>query len=58
MYVLILMVCQSTFNCTEAEIISVHPTLAVCEAEMERRFDEIEDGQAVMCIENSEAEST
>ena len=58
MYILILMVCQSTFHCTEAEIIDVFPTMATCEAAMEERFPELESGQATMCIENSEAEKT
>lgn len=57
MYVLLIMSCK-LFTCTDAEIVSVHPTMATCEQAMERKFPELEDGQATMCVENSEGERT
>ena len=49
MFSLILMTCIS-LNCQHIEVVSQHLTMAACEQAMMKAYDDLEDGQAVMCI--------
>ena len=50
MYVLILMTCVH-LQCEYLEVTNEYKTLAACEVAMEAKYDEIEDGQGLLCVE-------
>ena len=57
MFELIVMTCV-LLQCEDIKVDSLHPTMEACEAVMEEKFDDLEDGQAVMCIRKRTEELT
>ena len=57
MYVLILLTCQG-LACMQFEVLAKYPSLSSCEAAMEERYDQLADGQGLMCIRTTDGELT
>ena len=51
MWVLILLVCVNFINCKEIGVKGYYDTFRKCEAAVVKQWDEVKEGQALLCRE-------